>query len=140
MRFGNGLALITTKYASLRRSVMNQSKLPKLLLMLALVAGLCMVQPRLNAQQERDPAAAQQQQPDPGQDQSMKQAADMQNFAGRVIKMGGKYVLGDTASKATYALDDQDKAKQFEGQAVQVTGTLDAQTRTIRVSSMTPGS
>jgi hypothetical protein len=139
MRFGNGLALITAKYASLRRSVMNQSKLPKLLLMLALVAGLCMVQPRLNAQQERDPAATQQQ-PDRGQEQSVTQAADMQNFSGRVIKMGGKYVLRDTASKTTYALDDQDKAKQFEGQAVQVTGTLDAQTKTIRVSSITPGS
>ena len=118
---------------------MNKSRVPKLLLMLALVAGLIMVQPRLNAQQERDPAAAQQQ-PDPGQGQSMKQAADMQNFSGRVIKMAGKYVLRDTASKTTYALDDQEKAKQFEGQAVQVTGTLDPQTKTIRVSSMTPGS
>ncbi len=120
---------------------MNKSKLPKLLLMLALVAGLIMVQPRLNAQQERDPAATQQPQADPASPpQSMNQAADMQSFSGRVIKMGGKFVLRDTASKTTYALDDQDKAKQFEGQAVQVTGTLDAQTRTIRVSSMTPGS
>jgi Protein of unknown function (DUF5818) len=120
---------------------MNKSRVPKLLLLLALVAGLIMVQPRLNAQQERDPAETQQQQPETASPpQSMNQAADAQSFSGRVVKMGGKFVLRDTASKATYALDDQEKAKQFEGQAVQVTGTLDPQTKTIRVSSMTPGS
>ena len=119
---------------------MNRLKLPRLVVMLALAIGLCIVQPRMNAQ-DRDPAAAQQQQPDAAsQPQSMNQAADAQSFTGKVVKMGGKLVLKDSASKATYKLDDQEKAKQFEGQSVQVTGTLDTQTQTIRMTSITPGS
>jgi lipopolysaccharide export system protein LptA len=107
-------------------------------MILALVVGLCVIQPRLNAQ---DQTPSQQQPPDPAaQPQSMNQAADSQTFSGKITKSGGKYVLKDSASKATYALDDQEKAKQFEGQTVQVTGTLDAQTQMIRIASISPGS
>lgn len=120
---------------------MNKMKLPKFLLSLVLVAGFCIVQPRLSAQQQ-DPSAAQQQ-PEtasPPSQSTMSQASDQQTFSGKVAKAGGKFVLKDTTGKATYMLDDQDKAKQFEGQQVTVSGTLDAQTRTIRVSNISPGS
>src|SRR5271169_4230919 len=124
--------------------MMNSTKLPKLLMVLALVAGFWLVQPNLNAQQDQPPAqpTAQQQQPDPAsQPPAMSQTTSgQQTFTGKVAKAGGKFVLKDDASKASYVLDDQDKAKQFEGQAVQVTGTLDAQAKTIRISSITPGS
>jgi len=107
--------------------------------MLALVVGLCLLQPRLNAQQDRP--VAQQQQPDTSrQPSTMNQTSDPQTFTGKIAKSGGKFVLKDNASKSTYVLDDQDKAKQFEGQVVQVTGTLDAQTNTIRISSIAPES
>lgn len=120
---------------------MNKSKSPKLLMMLALAVGLLVIQPRLNAQDQTPAQPTAQQQVDPAaQPHAMNQAADPQTFTGKIAKAGGKFVLKDSASKATYALDDQDKAKQFEGQAVQVTGTLDAQTQTIRISSITPGS
>ena len=123
---------------------MNKTNLPKILLMLALAAGLCFIQPSLNAQQDR-PAAQQSdqaEQPQAAQPQtSMRQMSDAQAFTGRIVKAaGGKLVLKDSDNKATYMLDDQDKAKQFEGQAVQVTGSLDAQTKTIRIASITPGS
>ncbi len=122
---------------------MNKTKLPILLAMLLFAAGFCLVQPSLNAQQDRPTAQQpdQAEQPQAAQPQtSMSQMSDAQTFTGRIAKAGGKYVLRDSTNKATYMLDDQDKAKQFEGQAVQVTGALDAQTKTIRISSITPGS
>ena len=70
----------------------------------------------------------------------MSQASESQTFTGKIAKSGSKLVLKDNATKATYELDDQGKAKQFEGQSVKVTGTLDAQTRTIRVANIEPGS
>jgi hypothetical protein len=52
------------------------------------------------------------------------------------VKMGGKYVLFDGASKAVYQLDDQTKPQPFAGQKVQVTGTLDETTKTIHVTDI----
>jgi hypothetical protein len=54
------------------------------------------------------------------------------------VKLGGKYVLYDAASKTSYQLDPQDKAKDFAGQKVKVTGTSDG--GTIHVKSIEPAS
>jgi hypothetical protein len=125
---------------------MNMTKFSRLFLMLALAAGLCLLPVALNAQQDQDPAAnspaAQQQQPADAASQpsAMSQTSDSHTFAGKIAKSGGKLVLKDSVSKSTYALDDQDKAKQFEGQQVKVTGTLDGPTNTIRIASIAPES
>lgn len=116
---------------------MKRLKLSTLLLTLALVAGFCVVQPRLNAQQ--DQPTAQQPQPDSAR-QPVRQMSDSQTFVGKVAKSGGKFVLRDDTTKAIYMLDDQARAKKFDGQAVQVTGTLDPSTKTIHVSSIAPAS
>jgi hypothetical protein len=47
---------------------------------------------------------------------------------------GSAYVLYD--GKSTYVLSDQKLPEKFAGQRVSVVGTLDAQTKTIRVDSM----
>jgi Protein of unknown function (DUF5818) len=52
------------------------------------------------------------------------------------VKMGGKYVLFNGASKAFYQLDDQTKPQPFAGQKVEVTGTLDKATKTIHVTDI----
>ena len=52
------------------------------------------------------------------------------------VKMGGKFVLYDAATKATYMLDDQEKPKDFAGQKVKVTGTYDKATKTIHDESI----
>lgn len=52
------------------------------------------------------------------------------------VKMGGKYVLFDPASKTAYELDDQSKPEQFAGQKVKITGTLDKATKTIHVTGI----
>ena len=54
------------------------------------------------------------------------------------VKMGGKYVLYDSASKKAYQLDDQTKPGQLAGQNVKVTGTVDKDT--IHVTDIAPGS
>jgi len=56
------------------------------------------------------------------------------------IKMGGKYVLYDASSKKVYELDDQNKAKQFAGQNVKVSGTLDKLGEKIHITNIEPGS
>lgn len=48
-----------------------------------------------------------------------------------VKERGGRFVLQD--KDKVYRLDDQTMGRQFAGQQVQVTGTLDSQTKTIKV-------
>ncbi len=59
-----------------------------------------------------------------------------QEFQGTIEKRGTKYILADKASGANYQLSDQDKAKQYYGKDVKVTGTLDPSTNTIDVSAI----
>jgi LAS superfamily LD-carboxypeptidase LdcB len=70
-----------------------------------------------------------------GQAQQAQPAA--QSFTGTISKEGDSYVLkvSDTSS---YKLDDQDKAKEFEGKRVAVFGTLDPNTNLIRVQKIEP--
>src|SRR5579864_5553128 len=56
------------------------------------------------------------------------------------VKMGGKYVLFDSAHKKVYQLDDQSKPEQFAGATVKIKGTLDKTTQTIHVSDIQAGS
>jgi Protein of unknown function (DUF5818) len=51
-----------------------------------------------------------------------------------LVKEGDKYVL--QSAGISYQLDDQEKAKKFEGQQVKVNGDLDKSTKTIRVSDI----
>jgi hypothetical protein len=52
------------------------------------------------------------------------------------VKGGGKFVLADKDHKKVYRLDNagQEKAREFAGQKVKVTGTISR--RTIRVTSI----
>jgi len=51
-----------------------------------------------------------------------------------VVKSGDKYVL--KTDTGTYQIDDQDKAKQFEGKQVKVSGNLDKATSTLHVTDI----
>lgn len=61
--------------------------------------------------------------------------AEAQVFTGKIIEHEGKYVLQEEGGK-TYQLNDQEKAKGFEGKDVNVTGTLDEQNGTIHVTKI----
>ena len=60
----------------------------------------------------------------------------VQEFQGTIEKSGTKYILEDKASGARYQIDKQDKARQFVGKDVKITGTLDPSTNTIEVSEI----
>jgi len=62
------------------------------------------------------------------------------SFEGKITKAGDKLVLQDSASQTAYQLDDQDKAKQFEGKNVKVMGTVDTATNTLHVVDISPAS
>jgi len=53
------------------------------------------------------------------------------------IGSGAKFVLYNPTSKVTYKLDNQEEPRAFAGEAVRVTGTLDAATETIHVTKIT---
>jgi flagellar basal body-associated protein FliL len=114
-----------------------------ILVTLALAAALL---PAAFAQQSQSTQPkSDQTQSQPGSDQSQGQttpapgaSADTQtqNFSGAVVKAGEHYVL--KTDKMTYQLDDETKAKQFEGKQVTVNGTLDKSTGVIRVTDIQP--
>jgi len=62
------------------------------------------------------------------------------SFEGKISKSGDKWVLQDSATQASYQLDDQDKAKQFDGKNVKVMATLDASTNTLHIVDISPES
>ena len=60
----------------------------------------------------------------------------VQEFQGTIERSGTKYILEDKASGARYQIDKQDRARQFIGKDVKITGTLDPSTNTIEVSEI----
>jgi len=77
------------------------------------------------------PSAQQQAQP-----QNEMQTQEAKPFNGTIMKEKGKLVLKDTAANISYQLDDQEKAKQFVGKQVKVTGKLDMNTNLIHVETI----
>jgi hypothetical protein len=56
------------------------------------------------------------------------------------VKSGGKYALYDPAGKRAYQLDNQKKARDYAGQKVTITGTLESGGDSIHVTGVQPGS
>jgi len=105
--------------------------------MLTVIAMLGLTSFGLNlaAQQTAPP----QRQPDAAQQQPADaQSQSAQSFEGKITKAGDRLVLQDSSSQAAYQLDDQDKAKQFKGQNVKVTATMDPNTNTLHVVDIVP--
>ena len=87
------------------------------------------------AQQQDQSAPHQPSQTQPSTDASSQASSlQAQPITGTVVKEGDKYVL--QSAGMSYQLDDQEKAKKFEGQQVNVNGDLDKSTKTIRVSDI----
>ena len=69
----------------------------------------------------------------PSATQPDDETKDVQTFFGRITQKEGKFVLVDTNNNATFQLDDQEKAKPFDGKVVKVTGKLDPDNSIIHV-------
>jgi hypothetical protein len=61
-----------------------------------------------------------------------QQQPTAQKFTGTIVKNSGVYLLKVSSNNA-YQLDDQEKAKQYEGKQVIIGGTLDANGRSLHV-------
>jgi hypothetical protein len=88
--------------------------------LLCFVAGMV----GLNAQTNQ-PKAQDAQQPTATQQPQDQMQQESKPFNGTIMKEKGKLVLKDSTTNMSYQLDDQDKAKQFEGKQVKVTGKLE---------------
>lgn len=102
----------------------------RLSLAMAVTASMLAVSAPAKAQATRD------QQPTAAQPQNDTQAQDAKPFSGTIVKEKGKLVLKDAAANVSYQLDDQEKAKQFEGKQVKVTGKLDMSANVIHVENI----
>jgi len=129
--------------------------LSKVSLLLLLIGGGAAV---LYAQQEGQPSPQQaqpQQQMDQQQQQMDQQAQptdqmnqpqattkggvpDSQAFNGKIVKSGGELVFQDSMGVSSYRIEDQRKAKAFEGKDVKITGAVDPSTKTIYIASIEP--
>jgi hypothetical protein len=71
-----------------------------------------------------------------GQQKQQKQdQAQTGTFAGTVAKQGDQYVLHDSSGE-TFALDDAERVRPYEGKTVKVTGQLDQRSKVIHVESI----
>ncbi|HEX4485296.1 MAG TPA: DUF5818 domain-containing protein [Terriglobales bacterium] len=96
----------------------------KILVLLLVIAGFASAQQITPA--EKTPSAA-----------AQENAPTAHTVTGSISKDGDTYVLkvSDTTS---YKLDDQEKARQFNGQKVRVTGEVDLNTNQIHVQKIEP--
>ncbi len=56
---------------------------------------------------------------------SAQQPPAAQTITGSIVEDAGRYVV-KVSSNTSYELDDQERARQYEGRPVKITGTLDA--------------
>lgn len=105
----------------------------------ALGAGMLWATPAINAQAQA-PDRGTAQQPEQKQGDQQQGQAQSKTYVGQVIQaQNGQYaLLTDKSAGRGYFLDDQTKAKKFNGQNVKVTGTVDAQTKTLHIAEIQP--
>lgn len=72
---------------------------------------------------QQQPSQQQPGQPEPATSSQSQGQPSAQTFTGTIVKDGAKYVL--KANGTAYQVDDQDKAKSYEGKQVKITGSLD---------------
>ena len=69
-----------------------------------------------------------------------EQGPKVETFSGKIVSQNDvRFVLRDDDNNVWYHLDDQEKARQFFGKDVLITGTFDGLSGTIRVQSIVEG-
>jgi hypothetical protein len=75
------------------------------------------------------------QKPVPANPQAEQPQPASQSFTGMIVKDGGKYVL-KSSDNTVYQIDDQERAKAYEGKRVKISGSVDAKTNLLHISSI----
>ena len=104
-----------------------------LLVMLVALGVIAWAVPATNVQAVGHSAVLSAQQDEPAEPAA--QETEAQTFTGQIMNHDGKYALHSEDGK-TYHLDDQDKAKEFDGKKVRVTGSLDEENMVIQVDEI----
>jgi Protein of unknown function (DUF5818) len=68
---------------------------------------------------------------------SAQQPPAAQTITGMIVKDAGRYFV-KVSSNTSYELDDQERARQYEGKQVKIAGTLDANGSSLHVMSIQP--
>jgi len=102
-----------------------------------LVVGLAGFHLASLAQQTPSPAP-----PDTAQPESIPQHRNADSpdtpqsaraFNGKILRAGNQFLLKDSNAHTSYKLDDQNKAKQYEGKRVKVMATMDSTSNVLHV-------
>jgi hypothetical protein len=72
-----------------------------------------------------------------GQTDATNSQPSARAFEGKIQKSGTELVLEESTTETPYKLDDQDKAKKFEGKDVRVMATMDPKTKQLHVVDIT---
>jgi hypothetical protein len=140
-----GLALLAVSPLMCAQDPLQQPNpvLPAQILGPPLIAWSALQKPRpipepLPPPDNRDESQSQSQagQPENSQPQdSQPQQPTAQSFTGTIARNSGKYVLKVSEGTA-YQIDDQEKAKGYEGKQVKIAGSLDAKNNVLHVTSI----
>ena len=134
LAIGNRFAVVSVAYLLSRIFCrVSKEELVKLIFPLGpAVLGLALslsAQQAPPATQNPDTTTAQ---PQPEVDTAM-QRRSAQSFEGKITRSGEKLVLRENASKIAYQLDDQEKARKYEGRDVKVMGTVEAPNNVLHI-------
>ena len=108
--------------------------------LLSIVAMLGLTGLGLNLAAQQTPSTPSQASSTPQQQQTdaTNPQQSARSFEGKITKSGDKLVLQESSTQTAYQLDDQVKAKQFEGKSVKVMATMDPNTNTLHIVDITP--
>lgn len=89
--------------------------------------------------EEREQPGVQKPDQNPGtaNEASSNKSENVRSVHGTVVREGTSYFLR-TDDNSEFQLDDASKVRNFENQAVRITGTVDSSTRTIHVQTVEP--
>jgi hypothetical protein len=110
----------------------------KRLLSVVALIGLSGLGASLSAQQTSSTPSQPDAMPQQQQADSTNPQQSARSFEGTIAKMGDQLVLRENSTQTAYKLDDQDKAKRFEGRDVEVMATVDANSNTLHVVDIIP--
>jgi hypothetical protein len=113
---------------------LNLVKLLGLLALLISLAGNTLYGQEQQTGSQQDPSAQSQ----PSMNQQSAQSQPSQIFVGKVAKSKAGDLLLKGDAGMSYKLDSIDQATPFVGKKVKVTGTLDAATNTIHITTIEP--
>lgn len=97
------------------------------------------IPPTQQQQPEDRPAPGRPAQPRPDSQPATTQTQQdaTRALSGTIIKNGDQFVL-TTADNVSFLLDDQERARNYQGKQVKVTGTVDTTARKIHVQKIEP--